>query len=359
MGIVRFLLALSVMLEHLKSSSNTKMLDGFMAVQIFFILSGFYIFKTLSENYSTSNIDIKKFYFNRFLRLYPTYWIVFGITIIWSVYEHYFYSSTPNKLAPYIFFVPHFNALETFHIFFSNLFLIGLDIYHFVGIDANRHLYFTMQQVQTQELVTVGPAWSLAPEIYFYILSPWLVKCRKWILAIFIIASLLLRILVYQKLGSPIPIESIYRFFPFEIALFLMGGLAYKFSSSIKITSSIGLVTFSAMPMAVLCAIPFHLDYKSCWILYVVVILCLVFSNFQLPNRLLKLDTLLGQFSFPIYIAHYLVLNVALAIFHQHNLVVCITLVSMLCIPLWLFQNYLSKNRDVFWLKLFTKKLEQ
>ena len=64
MGIVRFLLALSVMLEHLKSSSQTKMLDGFIAVQIFFILSGFYIFKTLSENYSSSNIDITKTFQN-------------------------------------------------------------------------------------------------------------------------------------------------------------------------------------------------------------------------------------------------------------------------------------------------------
>ncbi|MEN9522409.1 MAG: hypothetical protein RL065_786, partial [Bacteroidota bacterium] len=236
------------------------------------------------------------------------------------------------------------------------LFLIGLDIYHFVGIDDNKHLFFTMQPVQTQELVTVGPAWSLAPEIYFYMLSPWLVKCKKWLLAIFILASLMLRILVYQKLGSPIPIESIYRFFPFEIALFLMGGLAYKFSSSIKISSPIGLVTFCAMPIAVLGAIPFHLDYKSCWILYAIVIFCLVFSNFELPNRLLKLDTLLGQFSFPIYIAHYVVLNIALAIFHQHNLLLCCIMVFTLCIPLWLLQNYLNKNREVFWLKIFSKK---
>jgi peptidoglycan/LPS O-acetylase OafA/YrhL len=234
--------------------------------------------------------------------------------------------------------------------------LIGLDIYHFVGVDANRHLYFTMQQVQTQELITVGPAWSLAPEIYFYLLAPWLVKFKKRSLAILIFLSLFFRIAVYQKLVTPVPIESIYRFFPFEIALFLIGGLAYKFSTQIKISSKAGLLTFFIMPLSILVAVLFHLNYKTCWILYSIIFLCLVFSNFKLPNHLFKIDNLLGQFSFPIYIIHYVVLNIALAVFHQHNLILCTALVFAACLPLWLLQNYLNKKRNIFWLKIFNKK---
>ena len=77
MGFLRLLLALSVLLTH-DTQGAFKLIDGDAAVQCFFAISGFYMALVLGERYG----DVRGFYFNRALRLFPTYWAVVLLTIV-------------------------------------------------------------------------------------------------------------------------------------------------------------------------------------------------------------------------------------------------------------------------------------
>lgn len=72
MGIIRILLAISVVIAHSSLFLGYNIANGLVAVQIFYMFSGFYMFMILSEHYTS----VRKFYKSRALRLYPTYFLV-------------------------------------------------------------------------------------------------------------------------------------------------------------------------------------------------------------------------------------------------------------------------------------------
>src|SRR5450759_4624800 len=75
MGIIRVLLALSVVAAHFGGIWNLRFVGGQVAVQSFYIISGFYMSLILNEKYVGKNKSYKLFITNRFLRLYPIYWL--------------------------------------------------------------------------------------------------------------------------------------------------------------------------------------------------------------------------------------------------------------------------------------------
>src|SRR5450759_1833879 len=85
MGIIRVLLALSVVAAHFGGIWNLRFVGGQVAVQSFYIISGFYMSLILNEKYVGKNKSYKLFITNRFLRLYPIYWTVLLLTIIFCI----------------------------------------------------------------------------------------------------------------------------------------------------------------------------------------------------------------------------------------------------------------------------------
>jgi len=74
MGIIRVALALAVVLSHLPPATF-HFVSGGVAVQAFFIISGFYMALVLSSKYSSTSL----FYSNRLLRLMPSYFVMMGV----------------------------------------------------------------------------------------------------------------------------------------------------------------------------------------------------------------------------------------------------------------------------------------
>ena len=85
MGLLRLLLAVSVVLVHTRGCFGFRPLAAAEAVQTFYMISGFYMAMILTEKYRGPG-SYRLFLTNRFLRIYPIYWITVGLSIFaWLV----------------------------------------------------------------------------------------------------------------------------------------------------------------------------------------------------------------------------------------------------------------------------------
>ena len=87
MGFLRFILAITVILAHNGALFGFTFVGGLAAVQIFFMISGFYMTMVLNMKYIGSG-SYKIFIVNRILRLYPAYLITMLLTIIVSILSY-------------------------------------------------------------------------------------------------------------------------------------------------------------------------------------------------------------------------------------------------------------------------------
>ena len=77
-GILRTILAINVVLLHV---FKVPVLGNY-SVTFFFVLSGFLMTYIMHKTYGFDFKGVKFFWFNRFLRLYPTYWIVLILSLL-------------------------------------------------------------------------------------------------------------------------------------------------------------------------------------------------------------------------------------------------------------------------------------
>lgn len=200
MGILRTWLALLVVFAHLNidpAAQNVALSGGaLMAVQLFFMLSGFYMALVWHEKYSH---DTTAFYTSRALRLFPLYWIILLLTLfaglihpalrpdymthIWKGWTALLNSPTPWMVIPAAF---------------SNLTFFGLDVAVFSCVDwttSKFSVHMNGQSCKTtlESLIIVPQAWSLGLEVLFYALCPFIFRRGQFFTLILFIASLALR----------------------------------------------------------------------------------------------------------------------------------------------------------------------
>ena len=118
MGVFRFFLAYVVLISHCPVGELNRWFHPALAVQCFFIISGFYMQLLVSEKYAGQDPTkfYKDFYLSRIFRIFPVYWVILLITIIvtesaaqWCIQkklsdkEDIFPLSHVNKLRSFIF----------------------------------------------------------------------------------------------------------------------------------------------------------------------------------------------------------------------------------------------------------------
>jgi peptidoglycan/LPS O-acetylase OafA/YrhL len=84
MGLIRLLLAISVITTHSTSIFGLNFIQGQIAVEIFFMISGFYMALILIEKYNKKT-DYKIFISNRLLKIFPTYWLILVISFFYQI----------------------------------------------------------------------------------------------------------------------------------------------------------------------------------------------------------------------------------------------------------------------------------
>jgi peptidoglycan/LPS O-acetylase OafA/YrhL len=318
MGLIRILLALAVVAGHSGPIWKFYMVGGRIAVQSFFIISGFYMSLILNEKYIGKNNSYKLFISNRLLRLYPVYWAVLTCTLLTCIAiavvskGHHL-----EKFEGYLNVHPNFFSFG--YMILTNIFIFGQDVVMFLGIHANNgNLFFTSNFWKTSPglytFLFIPQAWTLGVELAFYLVAPFLVRRRPLLIISLIILSLALRLYIFNYLDLRYDPWT-YRFFPTEIMFFLFGYLSFrmllrvqksKIPKVISISAWLVIVIFtllySFIPDVKYHAVPFSIK-EICYFVTVIFSIPVLF-NFLKKN---KLDNKIGELSYPVYICHNLV----------------------------------------------------
>lgn len=304
MGTLRFFLALAVVFAHAGGAwSGFSFGNGRIAVQTFYMISGFYMAMVWSQKYSCQAKPIRTFYLSRALRIYPLYFIVLAISILEALY-------LLNKTPEFTLLTPYNSSLgwiSLLWVYLTQITLVGMETSIFFGLDS----YW------------ISPvSWTLGLELTFYLLVPFLLPRPRLVLFVFVTA-LVARYVCYHHLnwqsGTAYQYIWSYRFFPFEIALFLAGTLAYmalarmpsRLTALITLPESFVLAIF--IMIGSLCYLnlgvlfPYFIAHPYLiegvyWCYYAVAFGGIIILFHNTKNS--KHDSYLGELSYPIYILH-------------------------------------------------------
>jgi peptidoglycan/LPS O-acetylase OafA/YrhL len=298
MGWFRLLLALLVFHSHFEIVGGPT-ISGHQAVELFFVVSGFFMSLVLREKYATAG----GFYRSRFLRLFPAYWAALAASLLllftldahpltcWKSWSSAMTESPWQGLA--------LGLAQVFVI--GQDWLFGLRFAPGGGLLPAPNLAGDVWQV-----MPVVPSWSLAPELCFYLLAPLLARCRSRTLAGLLLLALGLRLLAANAAATPLGRHA----FPLQGWLFLAGMLSHRAYERLRPAMRRGPALWGAagaMGLALLalgCAGlgGFESVGRFPWL---VAGLCAGMPAVFELMRESRLDRALGEFTYPFYLVHY------------------------------------------------------
>lgn len=299
-GLIRLLFALSIVFTHAGKIFGFNFVDPVVAVESFYIISGFYMALILTEKYH----KVRSFLTNRALRLYPIYFIILILTLLLGA---------KGPVGEFIANFSRLNPLTFIILIFTNLFIFGQDIMMFLGITGQGIFHFTANfktaPLPANIFLLVPQAWTLGLELLFYLVAPLLVKYKSWQLFIFSGLSLWLRWYLSAHGLADDPWN--YRFFPSELTFFIFGILAYRIYAVVRtkqisrwFTSGSVILLIVAITTFQYISVPYSVKQ---WSYYFLLTLLLPFAFLHSKSN--SFDRKIGDLSYPIYISHVFVIE--------------------------------------------------
>lgn len=348
MGLLRLILAISVVIGHSSPIFGISLVGGQAAVQAFYIISGFYMALILKEKYIGNNNSYKLFISNRLLRLFPVYWVIIILIIIVALISFYFTNGSEMiGMNAYLNNFKDLNFFSFISLVFVNVFMIFQDVIMFMGIDlSNSQFFFTANYKDTSpylyEFLLVPQAWTIGLEIMFYLIAPFLMRLKIIYILILAIASLAIRLILINYGFDHDPWT--YRFFPSELIFFLAGIISYE--------------VYKKMP---------SISKKNGWFIFLsIIFITFVYSFIDIPGKKYiylfifflslpfifsltkywKNDRAIGELSYPVYISHYFILNIMLFFDIQTN--TGLILVILTLILSYLLNRFVSEKIEIY-----------
>lgn len=351
MGILRVILALFVVLDHSRAVPFLDLPGGPFAVKVFFIISGFYMTMILIKKY-TGEGSYSLFISNRFLRLYPIYWMVIGLTIIFSLLSYFMFNDW-MRLTPYVVYNEFMSFSTLGFLGITNLVLFGQDLVMFLGLNIESGSMFltnnfTLTNPQFHDFLFIPQAWTVGLELLFYLIAPFIVRRKIRIILILISISVLIRCYIYFILDMPHDPWT-YRFFPSELALFLIGTISYHIynyfnNNSMKLIYHKMILIIYFIILGIYNYLPdfnISLDLKS--------VIFYILTGLSIPSIFIltkssKIDNRIGDLSYPIYLVHMLIIYIASQIIKQFDLNINrgILVITLTIIVSYLLVKYIS-----------------
>lgn len=285
---LRAIAAISVVVFHINHSlvqfnlPNLPSIDlaGY-GVTIFFAISGFLITLLLLKEKERGNIDVKKFYVRRGLRIWPLYFLFLILSVVTALYYHI--GEFPGSLLYYIF------------------------------LAANIPFIFDMA------LPFLGHYWSLGVEEQFYLFWPWMIRAKNVLklvttfTVVFVLLRLLFRFIEY-KYGYSLPylIIHVTRFDCMSIGA--IGAILFHQNHPVflKISQYVFTQLISWGIIVLLMFNKYHIASVIDSEIVSIITVFLIINVSINEKRLIGLDypffDFLGKISFGIYVVHQLII---------------------------------------------------
>lgn len=318
MGILRLYLAYVVLLSHCPEGTIlNKISHPALAVQCFYAISGFYVQLLVYQFRGKGEGWALQFYKNRILRIFPTYLILLVITTILF----------PGSLI----YLKSFTFQKMLTFLTANLILVTQGLMRYLAIPVN----------------VLPQAWTLSLEFMFYIISPFLLLKNNRVLLSFIILGVILRVFDCFVLKLYLH-DWFYGFFPQELPIFLLGSLGFRFYNTylrnvqkqyvipmmmvnVLIASYLAWFTFygwlriNVGQWDGIATLGVPLRY---WAVLFVTIGSLPFLFHLTKNS--RLDRIIGEFSYPVYLSHFLFIELFQGYLNSNYLNLCVFISSMI-----------------------------
>lgn len=277
LGTYRLVLAVLVALSHI-GVGVFRLNPGVIAVVGFYLVSGYVMTGLIRRYYNRSDRTLG-FYRDRFLRLYPHYLVIAGITLAWL--------AATGAVTDYLRAPPTIGRL------LENALVVPLNWFMFNQSDR-----FTL----------IPPAWSLGAEVQFYIVVPAIlltgIRLPLLLASVAVYASASFGIINSDWFG--------YRLLPGVLWIFLLGTCLYDLHQEPDwrrrgTVACVG-VTALAAAFALLLAVTRHvtLPYNRETLIGLVAGVTAIQLLAHRPRR--PLDDFIGNLSYGVFLCHFLVM---------------------------------------------------
>lgn len=307
MGLIRLLLAVTIVITHAGPLYGLMLTDGYIALKIFFIISGFFMGLILTEKY-TGEGRYTLFISNRLLRLFPAYWVILVISVLCAIVSHFALGSWLN-LSPWAAMGATLDPVSKTAVVAANVAIIGQDALYFTFVNPESGtLVFSLdaltQRTPAWVFLAIPQTWAISLEVMFYLIAPFLAKRRLGVLIALCVVFFTLRYGLISIESLPLdPWKQ--RFFPAEFPFFLLGMLSHRIYDRFKDSAPSKkiqqfITTFYIVTIIFYQFIPGTM-VKELFV-YASTALCIPFIF--LFTKDIHFDRLIGDLSFPIYLSH-------------------------------------------------------
>ena len=316
MGLLRLILACAVVIAHSAPIPGLPLLGGGLAVKVFFIVSGFYMALILSEKYQHRPNGRWLFYSNRFLRIYPLYWLVLATDLALGALMPAW--STNAGASALHAEVLHVSGLGAFlALVFTELALMGGEVFSLLGwVPGQGWVAWTqdapVEAVRGWRAVLLPHAWTLSCEVAFYLLAPWLNRWRSAWLAGLGAACLALTVLLPRLIDPRLAEVAVDFWMPLQLGFFAAGMLAWRLGRALP---SAFRGTLGALLGAGLLGVVLGFDRLAQLSSTGSLLLLLAAAILGIPALFARTQTSgwdrrLGDLSYPVYLCHLIPVHV-------------------------------------------------